>query len=210
MINRTRVGDTGGNRFSFQVSLGPLPAEQTTWSIEGSADEALQLTRDWRSGAVDHAQTSTLTTTVDASDPTPVAFVQSSAGVAHGRSGTIADRRFNGAHLHHVAIIHETGWIVSRDRDGEDNVWTLSIFPVPTSNQGSLKPVRGRPTRSSRSTYMQVQTWGPAFVRGQSLRISTNDRPSLTRQDRKTNSSVKLRLTFQARRVHRPGLIGRP
>ena len=136
LINRTRVGDTGGDRFNFQVSLHPLPAEQTIWSIEGSVDEALQLTRDWRSGAVDHAKASTLTTTVDASDPTPVAFVQSAAGVAHGRSGSIANRRSSASHLHHVAVIHDTGWIVSRDRDGEDNVWTLSIFSRTNEQSG--------------------------------------------------------------------------
>ena len=139
LINRARVGDTGGNRFNFQVSLDPLPAEQTIWSIEGSADEALQLTRDWRSGAVDHAKALTLTTTVDALDPTPVAFVQSAAGVAQGRSGAIPDRRSNASHLHHVAVIHDTGWIVSRDRDGEDNVWTLSVFSRISEQSGAAE-----------------------------------------------------------------------
>ena len=85
------------------------------------------------------AKALTLTTTVDALDPTPVAFVQSAPGVAHGRSGAIAARRPNASHLHHVAVIHDTGWIVSRDRDGEDNVWTLSVFSRISEQSGGAE-----------------------------------------------------------------------
>ena len=127
-INQLRVQRTIRSHFCFQVNLEPPPAESIHWSIEGSTQEAFRLIRDWRIGAVDDAKVSMVTTTVDALDPTPVAFVHDGEGGAHGWSSRSGERRSKTSHIHHVAVIHDTGWIVSRDRDGEDNVWTLSIF----------------------------------------------------------------------------------
>lgn len=132
LLNPKSDGETSGAHYSFQVSLEPLLAEPIFWSMEGSADKALQLTRDWRSGAVDRSKASALITTVDASDPTPVAFVQD----ASGRLGDTTDRSSKTSHLHHVAVLQDTGWIVSRDRDGEDNVWTLSILSLSNERSG--------------------------------------------------------------------------
>lgn len=128
LATRAGVRRTVEHQFDFQVKLEQPPAGSIHWSIQGNTEEALRLVQGWRTGDLDGASVSAVTTTVDASDPTPVAFVQTGPGVAQGWAAPPGLRSSKIARIHHVAIVRGTGWIVSRDRDGDDDVWILSIF----------------------------------------------------------------------------------
>ncbi|MCX5985187.1 MAG: hypothetical protein NTX54_01520 [Chloroflexi bacterium] len=128
LANQAGARRTVEHQFDFQVTLEQSPAESIHWSIEGNTQEALHLIQEWRTGASTDASVSTVTTTVDALDPTPVAFVQGGSGVSQGWAAPPGLRSSTISHIHHAAVVDGTGWIVSRDRDGDDDVWALSIF----------------------------------------------------------------------------------